>query len=226
MPFSQWRPEFIDELSREQRLALILLGVCAVASLGIGALALQERIHGSFLVPKQLLVQSQAFYQREAAQQDANDILTRWDANRETLSEAAARLALPCKAGSPCSVNGTADQFVQASASSVRASLGFVDTPSTTSTSASDAAAIQLLATSSTAINTVQIPGTSVRPPASMTPTDIRSYLLTNHLVTVDEAQHFTDDQLRYIYTAAYQQAVITPPASANASANGSVTTP
>lgn len=211
-------------LVREQKISVIVLFFFAIITLLLSTVHLRSQIIAPFMVSKTILAKSDAVFAQQREEEKRQAELRIKDTDRDGLTDYAelsiyrtspyladtdsdnipdsveiAQGVNPlCPEGKNCM--GAETGIVQASASSSLTELLDVNR---IPRSPSDIRTVQ-----STSTAGVQAFVDSPMPPDQMTSAQIRTYLITHGLVTSGQIEGLSDDMVRQVYAAAYQQAL------------------
>lgn len=215
---------WFSELSQERRVSVIVLGCVSVGTLVLSILFFRAQIISPFLVSKSLLVQSQAL--TAADQPDSNEALKNKDTDRDGLSDYAETTIYGTSAyltdsdsdGIPDSVEvaqGTNPKCAEGTncAGVSDATAVFSNTTDTLSELKAVTKIPQGIADVAMGGNQPEVVGASQflnnpPPPNSMTPVQIRDYLISNNLVQPSQLDGLPDATVQQVYQAAYEEAL------------------
>jgi len=213
-----------DELSGDQRFSLSVFGICGILTLVLSFAYLHAGLTSPFLVPKSTLELSQEVFKRHEENARELEILQQKDTDQDGLSDYAEIYIYKTSAYLPdTDSDGIPDAIEIAQGTNPNCPEGtnclqLVDRQQggvSTSTFANfleptevpTAEEIMLGANDPSVIGAQ---GFLANPPdpESMTPTEIRSYLVENNLAPEDEVAELSDQGVKQVYQAAYNQAL------------------
>ena len=213
-------------LTTEQRMASAILGFCGVVVFSLAVLQLRGQVISPFLVPNQNSKLAQQFFTQQQDQANQLENLKQKDTDHDGLSdydetyvyhtspyigdtdsdgvpdaiEVAQSSDPNCPAGKTCfqSIN----QVPQYNASS---SFGeFLDVPKVPVPQGD----VEFGQASSSGTINAQTFLTAPPDPATLSPAQIRDYLVVNHLVTRAQVDGLSDADVTQVYNTAYQEAL------------------
>ncbi len=188
---------------------------------------MRSQLRTPFMVPKSLLKNSQAFFAQQQEEANKLEAMKTKDTDRDGLSDyAETYLYNTSPYLSDSDSDGIADSLEIAQGTDPNCPKGKscvqpLDQQVATGRSSStlfgelgavpqvpQAAAEVLVGASSSSISGVQAFVANPPAPSSMTPDQIRSYLVASGLVREDQISSLPDEQLIQVYEAAYQEAL------------------
>ena len=214
-----------DSIERERQISVVVLGVCGILALSLSVMHLRDQIRSPFLAPRSLLKQSDAILAKQVNEDKAIEDLKTKDTDRDGLSDYAETYLyhtspyLPdsdsdgipdaveiaqgtdpnCPEGKSCGDAGSA--VVDGSATSSRGEfLNVTQVPKALPD-------VTFGEPSTTSTGGVQDFLDSPPSPDSMTPAQIRVYLVSHNLAPATQISSLPDNLIIQIYTAAYQEA-------------------
>lgn len=229
-----------DELSRDQRFSLSVFGICGILTLGLSFAYLRAGLTSPFLVPKSTLELSQEILKRQQESARELEILQEKDTDQDGLSDYAEIYLYKTSAYLPdTDSDGVTDAIEIAQGKNPNCPSG-TDCLQlaneqrggiTTSTFSNllDTTKVQTAEEVMLGANDPRVIGAqgfleNPPEPSSMSVAETRSYLLENHLVEEDELTELSDDGVRQVYQAAYNQALQIKEAQAQAGQQGGAT--
>lgn len=217
--------EWWDSLGRERQVSVAVFGVCGILALGLSVMHLRDQIRSPFLAPRSLLQQSDAILAKQISDDQAMEALKKKDTDHDGLSDYAelniyhtspyladsdsdgipdaveiAQGTDPnCPEGKACGDIGSA--VVEGSVTSSRAEfLNVTQVPKAPPE-------VLLGGASASSVAGVQEFVDSPPSPDSMTPDQIRAYLVSHNLAQASQVSALPDNLIIQIYAAAYQEA-------------------
>ncbi len=225
---SWWR-----SLSREQKISVSVLSTCAVITLFLAVGYVRAQVASPFRVSKTLVQQSTLFFEQQNAEEKQLAESKSKDTDRDGLSdyneiniyETSAYLPDSDSDGIPDMievVQGTNPNCPEGKQCIDPLELASITATSTVGSEFLDVTAIPssmsatMMGSSSSTVQRVQEFLQAPPKPESMTPTQIRTYLVQHNLTTADALASLPDDQILKIYQAAYDEAIRIQEAQAN----------
>jgi len=217
-------------LTVEQRLSLVLVGVCGIGAVSLSFLFLSGHVNQPFLVPISSLEPARSFYQQQQADNNALDDLKKKDSDQDGLNDYAELYVYhtsPYLADSDS--DGIPDAVEIAMGTDPNCPKGSVcheqleENPATSTSKATvtgiarpsaGASPADLSATSTldaATMDRVQNFLNNPAPPESMNAAQTRQYLRDSGVITPDQAgklDQLTDAEVLRLYQATYKEAI------------------
>lgn len=216
--------EWWEHLLREQKISVVLLFLFTIMTVVLSGLHIRSQIFAPFMISKTRLAKSDAIYAQQNLEEKKNAELRIKDTDHDGLTDYAelsiyhtsAYLADTDSDGIPDSIeiaqgtNPLCPEGKNCMGTGVAAVVG-----STTSTLVDLLGATPLprVPGEVTSPNATGTAGAQAfvdqpPPPDQMTPTQIRTYLVSHGLVTDQQLSALTDEMVIQVYVAAYQEAL------------------
>ncbi len=213
-----------DELSGDQRFSLSVFGICGILTLGLSLAYLHASLTSPFLVPNSALELSQEVFKRHEENARALEILQEKDTDQDGLSDYAEIYLYKTSAYLPdTDSDGITDAIEIAQSTNPNCPEGtdclqLVNSQqggASTSTFAhlletSDVPTAEEILLGANDPSVIGAQGFLASPPEpdTMTTTEIRAYLIENNLVPPGDLASLSDEGVKQVYKAAYNQAI------------------